>query len=189
MRVDPDGSSPLSLVINTLVGAGVAAASAAINANIAGSPISTGDLIKAAAVGVGAVSGFLSSVSPVQDMTAAFGATVSAVVTFAGAMNSGSSIGEAALSSAVAATSTYVSSKLGASAFGSAVGKSVDVGKGIIGLYTSASMEGLASSGRAARQIYQSTRRKRARQRITNHRSLFSRYRNRFSRSKPSWAR
>ena len=187
MRVDPDGSSPLSLVINTLVGAGVAAASAAINANIAGSPISTGDLIKAAAVG--AVSGFLSSVSPVQDMTAAFGATVSAVVTFAGAMNSGSSIGEAALSSAVAATSTYVSSKLGASAFGSAVGKSVDVGKGIIGLYTSASMEGLASSGRAARQIYQSTRRKRARQRITNHRSLFSRYRNRFSRSKPSWAR
>ena len=187
MRLDPDGSSPLSLVINTLVGAGVAAASAAINANIAGSPISTGDLIKAAAVG--AVSGFLSSVSPVQDMTAAFGATVSAVVTFAGAMNSGSSIGEAALSSVVAATSTYVSSKLGASAFGSAVGKSVDVGKGIIGLYTSASMEGLASSGRAARQIYQSTRRKRARQRITNHRSLFSRYRNRFSRSKSLWAR
>ena len=187
MRTDPDGSSPLSLVINTLVGAGVSVASAAINANIAGSPISTGDLIKAAAVG--AVSGFLSSVSPVQDMTAAFGATVSAVVTFAGAMNSGSSIGEAALSSVVAATSTYVSSKLGASAFGSAVGKSVDVGKGIIGLYTSASMEGLASSGRAARQIYQSTRRKRARQRITNHRSLFSRYRNRFSRSKSSWAR
>ena len=187
MRLDPDGSSPLSLVINTLVGAGVAAASAAINANIAGSPISTGDLIKAAAVG--AVSGFLSSVSPVQDMTAAFGATVSAVVTFAGAMNSGSSIGEAALSSVVAATSTYVSSKLGASAFGSAVGKSVDVGKGIIGLYTSVSMEGLASSGRAARQIYQSTRRKRARQRITNHRSLFSRYRNRFSRSKSLWAR
>ena len=187
MRVDPDGSSPLSLVINTLVGAGVSVASAAINANIAGSPISTGDLIKAAAVG--AVSGFLSSVSPVQDMTAAFGATVSAVVTFAGAMNSGSSIGEAALSSVVAATSTYVSSKLGASAFGSAVGKSVDVGKGIIGLYTSASMEGLASSGRAARQIYQSTRRKRARQRITNHRSLFSRYRNRFSRSKSLWAR
>ena len=73
--------------------------------------------------------------------------------------------------------------------FRSAVGKSVDAGKGIIGLYTSVSMEGLASGGRAARQIYQSTRRKRARQRITNHRSLFSRYRNRFSRSKSSWAR
>ena len=89
MRVDPDGSSPLSLVINTLVGAGVAAASAAINANIAGSPISTGDLIKAAAVG--AVSGFLSSLNPVAKVVTA-AAAVSGAVTFVGSMLTGSSV-------------------------------------------------------------------------------------------------
>ena len=186
MRVDPDGSSPLSLVINTLVGAGVAAASAAINANIAGSPISTGDLIKAAAVG--AASGFFSSLNPVAKVAAA-AAAVSGVVTFIGNALSGSSFGEAALSAAVAATSTYVSSKLGASAFGAATGKSVDVGKGIIGFYTSASMEGLASGGRAAYRISQSTKRKQGRTRTTRRQSFFSWYRNAFGKYRPAWSR
>ena len=186
MRTDPDGSSPLSLVINTLVGAGVAAASAAINANIAGSPISTGDLIKAAAVG--AVSGFLSSLNPVAKVVTA-AAAVSGAVTFVGSMLTGSSVGEAALSAAVAATSTYVSSKLGASAFGAATGKSVDVGKGIIGFYTSASMEGLASGGRATRQISKSTKRKQGRTRTTRRQSFFSWCRNAFGKYRPAWSR
>ena len=186
MRVDPDGSSPLSLVINTLVGAGVAAASAAINANIAGSPISTGDLIKAAAVG--AVSGFLSSLNPVAKVVTA-AAAVSGAVTFVGSMLTGSSVGEAALSAAVAATSTYVSSKLGASAFGVATGKSVDAGKGIIGFHVSASMEGLASGGRATRQISKSTKRKQGRTRTTRRQSLFSWYRNAFRKYRPAWSR
>ena len=186
MRVDPDGSSPLSLVINTLVGAGVAAASAAINANIAGSPISTGDLLKAAAVG--AVSGFLSSLNPVAEVAAA-AAAVSGVVTFVGNALSGSSFGEAALSAAVAATSTYVSTKLGASAFGAATGKSVDTGKGIIGFHVSASMEGLASGGRATRQISKSTKRKQGRTRTTRRQSFFSWYRNAFRKYRPAWSR
>ena len=186
MRVDPDGSSPLSLVINTLVGAGVSVASAAINANIAGSPISTGDLIKAAAVG--AASGFLSSLNPVAKVAAA-AAAVSGVVTFVGNALSGSSFGEAALSAAVAATSTYVSTKLGASAFGAATGKSVDVGKGIIGFYTSASMEGLASGGRATRQISKSTKRKQGRTRTTRRQSFFSWCRNAFGKYRPAWSR
>lgn len=186
MRVDPDGSSPLSLVINTLVGAGVAAASAAINANIAGSPISTGDLLKAAAVG--AVSGFLSSLNPVAEVAAA-AAAVSGVVTFVGNALSGSSFGEAALSAAVAATSTYVSTKLGASAFGAATGKSVDAGKGIIGFHVSASMEGLASGGRATRQISKSTKRKQGRTRTTRRQSFFSWYRNAFRKYRPAWSR
>lgn len=186
MRVDPDGSSPLSLVINTLVGAGVSVASAAINANIAGSPISTGDLLKAAAVG--AASGFFSSLNPVAKVAAA-AAAVSGVVTFIGNALSGSSFGEAALSAAVAATSTYVSSKLGASAFGAATGKSVDVGKGIIGFYTSASMEGLASGGRAAYRISQSTKRKQGRTRTTRRQSFFSWYRNAFGKYRPAWSR
>ena len=186
MRTDPDGSSPLSLVINTLVGAGVAAASAAINANIAGSPISTGDLIKAAAVG--AVSGFLSSLNPVAKVVTA-AAAVSGAVTFVGSMLTGSSVGEAALSAAVAATSTYVSSKLGASAFGAATGKSVDAGKGIIGFHVSASMEGLASGGRATRQISKSTKRKQGRTRTTRRQSFFSWYRNAFRKYRPAWSR
>ena len=186
MRVDPDGSSPLSLVINTLVGVGVSVASAAINANIAGSPISTGDLLKAAAVG--AASGFFSSLNPVAKVAAA-AAAVSGVVTFIGNALSGSSFGEAALSAAVAATSTYVSSKLGASAFGAATGKSVDVGKGIIGFYTSASMEGLASGGRAAYRISQSTKRKQGRTRTTRRQSFFSWYRNAFGKYRPAWSR
>ena len=186
MRVDPDGSSPLSLVINTLVGAGVSVASAAINANIAGSPISTGDLIKAAAVG--AVSGFLSSLNPVAKVVTA-AAAVSGAVTFVGSMLTGSSVGEAALSAAVAATSTYVSSKLGASAFGAATGKSVDAGKGIIGFHVSASMEGLASGGRATRQISKSTKRKQGRTRTTRRQSFFSWYRNAFRKYRPAWSR
>jgi len=186
MRVDPDGSSPLSLVINTLVGAGVAAASAAINANIAGSPISTGDLIKAAAVG--AVSGFLSSLNPVAKVAAA-AAAVSGLATFGMSMLTGSSAGEAALSAAVAATSTYVSTKLGASAFGAATGKSVDAGKGIIGFYASASMEGLASGGRATRQISKSTKRKQGRTRTTRRQSFFSWYRNAFRKYRLAWSR
>ena len=186
MRVDPDGSSPLSLVINTLVGAGVSVASAAINANIAGSPISTGDLIKAAAVG--AVSGFLSSLNPVAKVVTA-AAAVSGAVTFVGSMLTGSSVGEAALSAAVAATSTYVSSKLGASAFGAATGKSVDAGKGIIGFHVSASMEGLASGGRATRQISKSTKRKQGRTRTTRRQSFFSWYRNAFWKYRPAWSR
>ena len=186
MRLDPDGSSPLSLVINTLVGAGVAAASAAINANIAGSPISTGDLLKAAAVG--AVSGFLSSLNPVAKVAAA-AAAVSGLATFGMSMLTGSSAGEAALSAAVAATSTYVSTKLGASAFGAATGKSVDAGKGIIGFYASASMEGLASGGRATRQISKSTKRKQGRTRTTRRQSFFSWYRNAFRKYRPAWSR
>ena len=186
MRLDPDGSSPLSLVINTLVGAGVAAASAAINANIAGSPISTGDLLKAAAVG--AVSGFLSSLNPVAKVAAA-AAAVSGLATFGMSMLTGSSAGEAALSAAVAATSTYVSTKLGASAFGAATGKSVDAGKGIIGFYASASMEGLASGGRATRQISKSTKRKQGRTRTSRRQSFFSWYRNAFRKYRPAWSR
>ena len=186
MRLDPDGSSPLSLIINTLVGAGVSVASAAINANIAGSPISTGDLIKAAAVG--AVSGFLSSINPIAELAVA-AAAVSGAVTFVGSMLTGSSVGEAALSAAVAATSTYVSSKLGASAFGAATGKSVDTGKGIIGFYASASMEGLASGGRATRQISKSAKRKQGRTRTTRRQSFFSWYRNAFRKYRPAWSR
>ena len=186
MRVDPDGSSPLSLVINTLVGAGVSVASAAINANIAGSPISTGDLLKAAAVG--AVSGFLSSLNPVAKVAAA-AAAVSGLATFGMSMLTGSSAGEAALSAAVAATSTYVSTKLGASAFGAATGKSVDAGKGIIGFYASASMEGLASGGRATRQISKSTKRKQGRTRTTRRQSFFSWYGNAFRKYRLAWSR
>ena len=166
-RKDDGGELWASALIGGIVGGIIGGVSSAVNDYIMGRPVTLASVAK------GAVSGFLtgaiSNMLPTKKIFTAVSTIGSGISAFVTAKTSGASVRESLLSAMTAATSTYLSSKLGKSM----TGKGAEAAKGIVSFFTSGGIEGLASAGRG---IYRSAQNSH-RQTYTTPANNYSRYR------------